>query len=215
MRSLVQFLMSLDRSVFQGINSLAGKFFLIDWLARVGADDHIVPIVLALLVLFLVLLARNRRQRESAYTCVICAVLAVTLSMVILFTLNAAFFRPRPFTTQPVRLLLYHNTDSAFPSNAATLAFVLAFAVLLYNRAVGAVMLGLAAFLGLSRIIVGVHYPLDIIGGALLGLACALLAGAAEPLYRPLARGLNSATDRLLASWRRPGAFEARGGGGG
>ena len=215
MTSLVQFLISLDRSVFQGINSLAGKFFLIDWLARVGADDHIIPIVLTLLVLFLVLLARNHRQREAAYTCVLCALLAVILSMAILFALNAAFFRPRPFTTQPAILLLYHNTDSAFPSNAATLAFVLAFVVVLYNRKAGALMLSLAACLGLSRIIVGVHYPLDIIGGALLGLSSALLARAAEPLYRPLARGLNSATDRLLASWRRPGAIEARRGGGG
>lgn len=204
MGAIAQFLIRLDHAVFRAINSLAGKSAVLDWIARVGADDHIIPIVLTLLVILLVLIAKNRREREDAFTCLICALLAVAVSMAILFILNGAFFRPRPFTTYPsVHLLFYHNTDSAFPSNAATLAFVLAFSAFFYNRKIGAAMLGLATFLGFSRIMVGIHYPLDIVGGALLGLGSALLVRAAEPLYRPLARAINSACDRLLASWRR------------
>lgn len=214
MGPMAQFLIRLDHAVFRAINSLAGKSPVLDWLARLGADDHIIPIALTLLVILLVLIAKNRREREDAFACLICAVLAVAVSMIILFALNSAFFRPRPFTTYPsTHLLFYHNTDSAFPSNAATLAFVLAFTVLFYNRKVGAVMLGLATFLGLARVMVGIHYPLDIVGGALLGLGSALLARAAEPLYRPLARAVNSACDRLLASWRRGRLVEPRGGG--
>lgn len=159
MTAIAQFLIYLDRSAFHGINSLAGKFFLLDWLARLGADDHIVPVVLVLLTLLVVLLAKDRRERQAAFACVICAVLAVAVSMVFLFALNSAFFRPRPFTTSSVTLLFYNNTDSAFPSNAATLSFALAFAVFFYKRKVGAVMLALAAFLGVTRIMVGVHYP--------------------------------------------------------
>jgi undecaprenyl-diphosphatase len=212
--AIAQFLIRFDHAVFRAINSLAGKSPVLDWIARIGADDHIIPIVLSLLVILLVLIAKNRRQREEAFTCLVCAVLAVAVSMVILFVLNGAFFRPRPFTTYPsVHLLFYHNTDSAFPSNAATLAFVLAFAVFFYNRKVGAIMLGLATFVGLARVMVGIHYPLDIVGGAMLGLGSALLARAADPLYRPLARTINSACDRLLASWRRGRLMEPRGGG--
>jgi undecaprenyl-diphosphatase len=33
----------------------------------------------------------------------------------------------------------------------------------------------LAGLVGLSRIVVGVHYPLDIVGGALLGALCGIL----------------------------------------
>jgi len=211
---ICQFLITVDRSIFKAINSVAGKSPVLDWLARLGADDHIIPIVLTLLVLLLVLIARDRRAREVAFTCLICALIGVAISMILLYALNAAFFRPRPFTSyQTVHLLFYHNTDSAFPSNAATLAYVLAFSVLLYNRKVGAVMLALATCVGLARIAVGIHYPLDIVGGALLGLGSALLAGAAEPLYRPLARRINSASDRLLASWNGSGATQPRGSG--
>ncbi len=201
MTGIAQFLIYLDRSVFQGINSLAGKFFVLDWLARLGADDHIMPVALVLLTFLVILMARDREERREAFSCLICAVLAVVISMVILYFLNSAFFRPRPFTSRSVTLLFYNNTDSAFPSNAATLSFALAFSVLFFRRSVGAVMLALAAFQGFGRVMVGVHYPLDIIGGALLGGAGAMLARAAEPAYRPLARGANAALDRLLASW--------------
>lgn len=51
------------------------------------------------------------------------------------------------------------------------------------------------------------------IGGALLGGAGAMLARALEPAYRPLALAANLAADRLLASWKRAGAVEPRGGG--
>ena len=133
---------------------------------------------------------------------------AAVVALLVLYGLNSLFFRPRPFTTQAVHLLFYHNTDSSFPSNAATLAFALAFAVFIYWRKLGWIMLALATFQGLARIVVGIHHPLDIIGGALLGLAAALAVRAAEPAYAPVARWLNSGLDRLLASWRRPRRVE-------
>lgn len=212
MAGIFRFLVMLDHAVFRGINGLAGRNAVLDWLARVGADDHIIPVTLAMLVLLVLFTARDPRAREAAVACLVCAVLAVVISMVILYGLNSAYFRPRPFTAGNVRLLLYHNTDSAFPSNAATLSFALAFATLFFDRRTGGVMLGLACYLGFARVMAGVHYPLDVIGGALLGLSGALIARGAEPAYRPLVRSLGRASDRLLASWRGP-APGKRGGG--
>lgn len=208
MSSFVQFLVRLDRAWFHSINSIAGKNGFLDWLARVGADDHIIPVLLALLVLATLFFAKGQRARERAFRSMICAVGAAFLSMVLLYALNSLFFRPRPFTTQAVHLLFYHNTDSAFPSNAATLAFALAFGVFLYWRGLGGVMLGLAAFQGLSRTFTGIHYPFDIIAGLVLGLGAALVLRAFDPLYAPFARCLNAALDRLLASWKSPPALE-------
>ncbi len=205
MTAIIQFLISLDQSVFKAINSLAGKSSVLNWLARVGADDHIIPVVLTLLVFLVILLARDRQAREVAFTCFLCTVIAFVMSMVILFILNGAFFRPRPYTSMSnVHLLFYHNTDSSFPSNAATMAFVMAISVFMYYRKVGSVMLALAVYVGLARVFCGVHYPLDIVSGAMLGLGSAFLTRAAEPLYRPLAVALNRVTDRLLASWQGP-----------
>jgi membrane-associated phospholipid phosphatase len=69
-------------------------------------------------------------------------------------------------------------------------------------------MIGLATFQGLARMVVGIHYPLDIIGGLLLGLSAVLAVRAAEPVYAPAARWLNAGLDRLLAAWRRPARIE-------
>lgn len=209
MSALFQFLVNLDYSISHALNSLAGRSSILDWFIRVGADDHIIPVVLTLLVLLLILLARNSRERESAIRCLICAMIAVVISMAILFVLNSMFFRPRPFTTHPLHVLLYHNTDSAFPSNAATLAFALSFAVLFYRRKVAYIMLVLSLYLGLTRIAAGVHYPLDIAVGILLGLSSACFSRLLEPLYRPLARRLLALQYRLMAAW---GPYRQRGG---
>ena len=208
MSGFFQFLIRLDRSVFHSLNSIAGKNSVIDWFAKAGADDHIVPLILTLLVLATLLWAAKHAGREVAIKTIICAVAAAVIAMLVLYGLNSIFFRPRPFTTQAVHLLFYHNTDSSFPSNAATLAFALSFAVFFYWRKLGWIMLGLATFEGLARIVVGIHHPLDIIGGALLGLAAALAVYAAEPLYAPVARWLNAALDRLMSSWKRPVRIE-------
>jgi undecaprenyl-diphosphatase len=204
MAAIFQWLIGLDHSVFHSINSIAGKNSFVDWVARVGADDHIIPVILALLVLSTLLIARKHSGREKAILSVICALGASALSMIILFVLNNAFFRPRPFTSQAVHLLFYHNTDSAFPSNAATLAFAMAVGIVLYWRRLGILMLVLAAYIGLARITVGIHYPLDIVGGLLLGGGSAFAVRLAEPVYAPLARWLNTGLDRLLASWKTP-----------
>jgi len=208
MSGFFQFLIRIDRSVFHSINSIAGKNSVVDWFARAWADDHIVPLILTLLVLATLLWASKHAGREVAFKTIICALAAAVIAMLVLYGLNNVFFRPRPFTTQAVHLLFYHNTDSSFPSNAATLAFALAFAVFLYWRKLGWVMLGIATFQGLCRMVVGIHYPLDIVGGALLGLAAVLAVRAAQPLYAPLARWLNAALDRLLTSWKPPRRIE-------
>jgi undecaprenyl-diphosphatase len=210
---IFQFFIRLDWAVFHSINSAAGAWRPLDWVVKVGADDHVFPVIMTVIVLSLVLFARDHDSRERAFRCVICALAAVALSMVLLYAFNSLFFRPRPFTSHGVSMLFYHNTDSAFPSNAATLTFTLAFATLLFRRRTGVVMVGLACLVGLCRVAAGVHYPADIVGGAVLGLGCALLVKAAEPLYSPVSRACNRVLYRVLCAWEPP--IRAAGGEGG
>lgn len=211
MPALFQLLISLDTSAFRALNSLAGRNGALDWIVRAGADDHIIPVTLAILTIATIVIASGHAGRDRALRSVICALGATFLSAAVLYGLNVTFFRPRPFTTQAVHFLFYHNTDSSFPSNAATLAFALAFGVFLYWRRLGAVMLVLAFLLCLARIVAGVHYPLDVIAGAALAGGSALVLKAAEPLYAPAARWLNAGIDRLLASWKQPASARVGG----
>ena len=85
--------------------------------------------------------------------------------------------RPRPFVTHQAltHLLSAPSTDPSFPSDHAAVAFAIAFAVLAFSRRAGSVFLAAATLISLSRIALGLHYPSDVLAGALIGWAAALL----------------------------------------
>lgn len=99
--------------------------------------------------------------------------------------LKTAVDRPRPvlaFEQQiktgavDIHFLDTHSRDNSFPSGHAMLAFFcLTFAGLVNRRFLFPGLI-LASLIGFSRIYVGAHFPLDCIGGALLGTAGGWLA---------------------------------------
>ncbi len=93
------------------------------------------------------------------------------LSYAVTYYLKNNFDIIRPFLYLDIKTLLTHkNTLMSFPSGHTTFAFALAMSTYLYSRKLGKILLFFAVFVGLSRIVVGVHYPLDILTGALIGI---------------------------------------------
>ncbi|MDO8564946.1 MAG: phosphatase PAP2 family protein [bacterium] len=78
--------------------------------------------------------------------------------------------RPRPFVDGPITALLL-ETSYSFPSGHSAFFFALSTVVFLYNRKVGWWFYAGALLIGLARIAAGVHYPSDILAGAVLGIA--------------------------------------------
>lgn len=100
----------------------------------------------------------------------------------LLFTnlgLKLIFTRPRPYTVVEGLLPLLTSGDpNSFPSGHTCAAFS---AGLVWARTLPKTWMRRAAviqavLMGLSRLYVGVHYPSDVVGGALVGTVCALLA---------------------------------------
>ena len=99
------------------------------------------------------------------------SIIAIALaSLVIVSLLNHFFDRLRPFEVLDTNLLFYKPTDPSFPSNSTVVAFSLAASVFLANKQVGIVAITLSAFYGVMRIFVGVHFPLDVLTGAIIGI---------------------------------------------
>ncbi len=78
--------------------------------------------------------------------------------------------RPRPYLFDLDIEPLVDATGYSFPSGHATVFFALATAVYLWNKKVGFVFLFGALLIALGRVFAGVHYPLDVFVGALLGI---------------------------------------------
>ncbi|HMD35176.1 MAG TPA: phosphatase PAP2 family protein [Vicinamibacterales bacterium] len=99
------------------------------------------------------------------------------------YVLKPLVDRHRPFTSIPsVSVLDARPNDGSFPSGHAGNAFAGATVLAQALPAWQPVWWTLAALIAFSRVYVGVHYPADVVGGAIAGAACAivvLLASAA------------------------------------
>ncbi len=175
-----------DELVFLWINGWAGRLPALDGAARLMASDYLVPVSLALTLLALWFGEVDRVVRERHQIGVIVAVSAMALSSWAVLLMNGAYFRPRPFDQLDVTLLFYKPTDSSFPANTAAASFAVAAAIWGVNRRAGLALFVAAGVFGLARIYTGVHYPLDILGGAMLGIAVAFLTTKAKDLLEPL-----------------------------
>jgi len=167
--------MSLDFQLFQLINNLAGHNAFLDGLARLLVNEYFLTTTMSLILVAFWFEGQDWDQRERNQRAILRALIALFVANIVLKLCNLIYFRPRPFDSHEVNLLFYRPWDSSFPSNPATVGFSVATAVWLYNRRLGASLLALATLFGLSRIYCGVHYPLDVIAGALLGALSAYL----------------------------------------
>ena len=105
----------------------------------------------------------------------------LTISYYVTAVLKILIARPRPFIAFTNVILLGPMEKSySFPSNHAVTAFMAA-SLLISRFRMRALFYSLAVLAGLSRIYIGVHYPSDIIGGAIIGLIIGLFLVKIQP----------------------------------
>jgi undecaprenyl-diphosphatase len=80
--------------------------------------------------------------------------------------------RDRPFLLYPEpRPLVHPPASGSFPSGHASAAFACATVIAWASPRLAVPVYVLAALVAWSRVYVGVHWPLDVLGGAILGTA--------------------------------------------
>lgn len=83
--------------------------------------------------------------------------------------LKETFETSRPFFELRNVYPLIEETGYAFPSGHTMPLAAIAFAIFFLNKRAGYVFMFCTLVVGVSRITAGVHYPIDIIGGFILG----------------------------------------------
>ena len=134
------------------------------------ADDGIVWIILAIA---LICFKQTRKMGITLGLSLLLGLLVGNLG------LKNLFVRPRPYTVNPEivpNMLIERLSDYSFPSGHTRCCFESGMAMFLCDKRFGKVAFVLGGFIGFSRIYLYIHYPTDVIAGALLGLLNGFIA---------------------------------------
>ena len=177
---------SIDKEIVLWLNQWAGRYALLDKVENLIVSDYFIPVLAALLLVFVWFAGRDSQQRDAYQRAVLRALIAVGFANLTVLILNQHYFRERPFVDHDLTILFYQPTDSSFPANPAAVTFAIASGMWQGSRKLGAFLYGLAVLWGLSRIYAGVFYPSDVVVGALIGATISYLVAVGLRLIEPL-----------------------------
>jgi undecaprenyl-diphosphatase len=150
----------------------------LSWTTTALAEAGLFLLPLALALLWLWPSPSQPRRRHAVLASVLAGVLAVMLVLV----LEHLFSRPRPFIALGIVPLFPHAADSSFPSDHALIGFALALPILWRVPRLGLWLTLWALLLGIARVAAAVHYPIDILGSALIALIPGAIGLSLEPI---------------------------------
>ncbi|MBI2315316.1 phosphatase PAP2 family protein [Candidatus Daviesbacteria bacterium] len=160
----------INKDLFFLIFNLSGQNPIIDQLMIFGTNE-----LIYLTFLFVLLLAVKGGIKEKKSFLLI--ILSLPIAVLIIKGVHLFVYEPRPFVTFNLTPLVSETLNAAFPSRHATISAVIAFAFIYFKSKYTLPLLLVMVWISISRVYVGVHYPLDLIGGwatAVISLTIAL-----------------------------------------
>ncbi len=147
-----------------------------DALIIFGAN-YLIWVCVAVAAVAVALLPKDRRVRALALIAI-----SLPLTYLVAKFASALYYNPRPFVTGEFTPLVYHAPDNGFPSDHTLLASAVATVVYAYRRRVGLFLIAGTVAVGVSRILAGVHSPLDV------AMSMAIAVGVTFAVYHLLRR---------------------------
>jgi membrane-associated phospholipid phosphatase len=175
--AFVSYLRDIDLVLFHTINGFCGQNLMVDRIA-----SHLESIQLkgvAFMTTFGVLWFQRKKSQAWQRETLVLVLLAVVLSIVMARAIAELFpFRPRPMFTSDIgyraplfQLVSSFEKWSSFPSDTAALVFAWTTGFWLLSRWWGLLWACFSIIALVARIYFGVHYPGDVLAGALIGIS--------------------------------------------
>src|SRR3989338_8746396 len=130
---------------------------ILDKLMVFGAE-YLIYLTIGLM--FILIFRGGKKEKKAA----LFAIVAIPIAIILIKITHIFFYEPRPFVTFHFSPVLDKTADASFPSRHATIMSVIAFAYVYLKSKWKLLFLSFMLFVGISRIFIGVHYPLDILG---------------------------------------------------
>ena len=164
----------------------AAELGILDWIAahcQSAWMDVLMPAITRLgdsgiiwILLGFAILLFSRKERATGFQ-VLTALLLSLIFCNLLLKHAVGRIRPCDLNTA-VELLIHRPGDPSFPSGHTSASFAAAMVLVLTKWRGRWAALTLAVLIAFSRLYLDVHFPTDVLGGALVGTVCALLAVA-------------------------------------
>lgn len=156
-------LLSLDIHTYLWLNRLQHKSLLITlnrWISHSG-DGYLYVAIAGLVYL---------RAPAGSVEFLNVGLLAFLIELPCFMTLKALIKRDRPFVhLNDCHFAIQPSDKFSMPSGHTAAAFLMAGLISQFYMEFSVIAYGWAALIGMSRVVLGVHYPSDILAGALLG----------------------------------------------
>lgn len=168
----------IDFAIAQAINHF-GAGTILDYFTTLVSDYIFLFLILALIVA-LIWLRDKKRVKIVIIALIIALLLHVLITGFVMkdFVANNIYFKERPYITYPNEIAQIGEADTGtgFPSGHVALTFSVLTVLIFYYRKYWTYALIFALFVGFARIHNGMHYPSDVLFGALFGITYGLIA---------------------------------------
>lgn len=184
-----------DHRLLGYLNAAAGKSNIVDAIV-VFLGHYLVYFLAATLIAWWFVNSEKIKTRQAvtmAFFSFVIARFGVTE------IIRALLPRQRPYWGHEVVQLIPKGAENSFPSGHATALFAIAMAVYFYNKKLGNWLFFIAVVVSIARVIAGVHFPSDVLAGAIVGLITAWIMERCLALkISKISAWLSSVSDKFL-----------------